>query len=83
MKQHGVNGLTRANFLKDGVTSLKKFDADGMMGTVNIADRVPTNCSLILQLKNQKYVRLFPKKAGTFDCQPSNLATFQADYIGG
>ena len=83
MKQHGVNGLTRANFLKDGVTSLTKFDAGGMMGTVNIAGRVPTNCTMILQLKNQKYVRLFPKKPGTFDCQPSNLATFQADYIGG
>jgi len=83
MTKHGVNGLTRANFLKDGVTTLTKFDAGGMMGTVNIADKVPTDCTMVLQLQKQKYVRLFPKKKGTFDCQPSNLATIQADYVGG
>jgi hypothetical protein len=79
----GVNGLTRANFLRHGVTTLTKFDAGGMMGTVNIADHVPTDCSLLLQLKNEKFVRLWPTKKGTFDCTPSNLATIKADYIGG
>jgi hypothetical protein len=79
----GVNGLTREHFLQHGVTTLTKFDADGMMGTVNIAAHVPTDCSMLLQLKSQKYVRLSPKKRGTFDCRPSNLATIEADYIGG
>src|SRR5215207_6633514 len=79
----GVNGLTRANFLEHGVTTLTKFDADGMMGTVNIAEYIPSDCTMVLQLKNEKYVRLWPKKAGTFDCRPSNLATIKADYIGG
>lgn len=79
----GVNGLTRENFLQHGVTTLTKFDAGGMMGTVNIAEHVPTDCSMLLQLKNQKYVRLSPTKPGTFDCRPSNLATIKADYIGG
>jgi hypothetical protein len=83
MKQHGVNGLTRANFLKDGVTSLTRFDAGGMMGAVDIAQKLPTNCTMILQLVHAKYLRRFPTKKGTFDCKPSNLATFQADYIGG
>jgi hypothetical protein len=79
----GVNGLTRENLLQHGVTTLTKFDAGGMMGTVNIAEHVPTDCSMLLQLKHQKYVRLSPKKPGTFDCRPSNLATIKADYIGG
>jgi hypothetical protein len=79
----GVNGLTRANFLKNGVTTLNDFDAGGMMGTVNIVKRTPTDCSMVLHLESQKYVRVFPKKKGTFDCKPSNLATIQADYIGG
>jgi hypothetical protein len=79
----GVNGLTRTNFLQHGVTTLTKFDAAGMMGSVNIADHVPTDCSMLLQLKNEKYVRLWPEKKGTFDCKPSNLATIKADYIGG
>ena len=79
----GVNGLTRANFLQHGVATLTKFDAGGMMGTVNIADHVPTDCSMLLQLKDEKYVRLWPKERGTFDCRRSNLATIEADYIGG
>jgi len=78
----GVNGLTRANFLKDGVTTLTKFDAGGMMGATNIADHVPTDCSMVLQLKNEIYVRVWPSKKGTFDCRPSNLATIDADYVG-
>jgi hypothetical protein len=83
MDKHGVNGLTRANFLKDGVTTLTKFDADGMMGATNMVDKVPTDCSMVLQLKNQKYVRIWPKKQGTFDCKPSNLSTITADLVGG
>ena len=79
----GVNGLTRTNFLKHGVTTLKKFDAGGMMGTVNIADHVPTDCSMLLHLEDKKYTRLWPTEKGTFDCTPSNLATIKADYIGG
>ena len=79
----GVNGLTRANFLQHGVTTLTKFDAGGMMGSVDIAEHVPTDCSMLLQLKDEKYVRLWPKERGTFDCRPSNLATIKADYVGG
>jgi hypothetical protein len=81
--KNGVNGLTRANFLRDGVTTLTRFDADGIMGATNIVDKVPTDCSMLLQLKDKKYVRLWPKKKGTFDCRPSNLSTIEADYIGG
>jgi ABC-type branched-subunit amino acid transport system substrate-binding protein len=83
MDKHGVNGLTRANFLKDGVTTLTKFDAEGMMGATNIVDKVPTDCSMLLQLQDKKYVRVWPKKKGTFDCRPSNLATIEADLVGG
>jgi Periplasmic binding protein len=81
--KHGVNGLTRANFLKDGVTTLTKFDADGMMGATNMVDKIPTDCTMLLQLKDKKYVRIWPKKKGTFDCKPSNLATIEADLVGG
>jgi hypothetical protein len=83
MAKHGVNGLTRGNFLKDGVTTLTKFDAGGIMGATNIAQHVPTDCTMLLQLKDKKYVRIFPKKKGTFDCRPSNLATIEADLVGG
>jgi len=82
MAKDGVNGLTRANFLKDGVNTLTTFDAGGMMGATDVAKHVPTDCSMLLQLKNQKYVRVWPHTKGTFDCKPSNLATVEADYVG-
>jgi hypothetical protein len=76
----GVNGLTRANFLEHGVTTLTEFDAGGMVGTVDIANHKPSACTIVLQLQNQQWVRRFPSKKGTFDCKASNLATFKADY---
>ena len=63
--------------------TLTKFDAEGMMGATNIVDKVPTDCSMLLQLQDKKYVRVWPKKKGTFDCRPSNLATSEADLVGG
>ncbi len=76
----GVNGLTRANFLEHGVTTLTNFDAGGMVGTVDIANHKPSPCTIVLQLENQQWIRRFPSKKGTFDCKASNLATFKADY---
>ena len=40
-------------------------------------------CFVVVQLKNGNFTRVYPKKKGTFDCKPSNLATIQADFVGG
>ena len=72
------SGLTRASLL----TALKgtsSFDAGGMTGTVDIGGKVPSSCFLVVQWKGGKFNRVYPKKAGTFDCTPSNRYTFQAD----
>jgi hypothetical protein len=76
----GVNGLTRAA-LFDGIKTLTKFNAGGMYGTVDIADHKITPCTLLTQFKNDKFVRIWPSKAGTFDCKPANAVTFEADYL--
>ena len=47
VKKDGVNGLTRANLLSTGVDGLTSFDAGGMIGTVDIKNKVPTTCSMI------------------------------------
>ncbi len=78
----GVNGLTRSA-LFDGIKTLTKFDADGMYGTTDVADRKITPCVLLVQFKNDKFVRAWPSKVGTFDCKPSNAVTFRADYLNG
>ena len=39
-----------------------------MIGTVDIKNKVPTPCSMVTQLQKGKFVRMAPKKKGTFDC---------------
>jgi hypothetical protein len=67
----GDNALTRATVL-DGVTSIKDFSAEGMIGTITPAERTPTQCVIVEQVQSGKFVRLFPKKKGTFDCSSKN-----------
>jgi ABC-type branched-subunit amino acid transport system substrate-binding protein len=76
VKDQGVNALTRSNLL----TALKnthKFDAGGMWGTMDPGNRANTPCFMILNFDGSKYVREYPKKAGTFDCTPSNRQSVQ------
>jgi hypothetical protein len=35
-----------------------------------------------VEFKNDKFVRVWPSKAGTFDCKPANVSIFDADYRG-
>jgi hypothetical protein len=82
VQKDGVNGLTRAAFLDAGVGALTKFDAGGMIGTVNLKDKVPTSCFALVQLQKGKFVRVYPAKKGTFDCKKSNSVQTKADLIG-
>jgi ABC-type branched-subunit amino acid transport system substrate-binding protein len=80
--KHGVNGVTRTSLL-EGIKTLTKFDAGGMLGTVDIANHTLSSCTLLTQFTNDKFVRVWPSKKGTFDCSPKNYVKFQADYLGG
>ena len=53
-----------------------------MWGTTNVADKVPTPCFVLVQVKGGKFVRVHPQKAGTFDCKKSNNIEYQSDIIG-
>ena len=79
--KNGVNGLTRTA-LFDGIKTLTKFDADGMYGTVDLANRKISPCTILEQFKDDKFVRVWPSKAGTFDCKPSNVVNYEADFAG-
>jgi hypothetical protein len=80
--KHGINGVTRATLL-EGIRTLTKFDAGGMLGTVDIANHTLSSCTLLTQFTDDKFVRVWPSKKGTFDCSPKNYVKFQADYLGG
>ncbi|HEX3924771.1 MAG TPA: ABC transporter substrate-binding protein [Streptosporangiaceae bacterium] len=51
------------------------FNADGIIGTTNVAARAPSPCIVITQVVNGQWQRVFPSKAGTFDCSSANLTT--------
>jgi hypothetical protein len=71
-------GLTRASLLT-ALKNFTSFDAGGMVGTVNIGGKVPSSCFVLIQWNQGKFNRVYPSKAGTFDCTTSNRYTFQAD----
>jgi hypothetical protein len=79
--EHGINGITRATLL-EGIGTLTKFDAGGMLGTVDLANHKLSSCTLLTQFTNDTFVRVWPSKKGTFDCSPKNYLTFEADYLG-
>ena len=79
----GVNGLTRKALLTDGIPTLTKFDAGGMIAARDIPGKIPSPCFVMMHLTKGKYVRTYPAKKGTFDCNPKNAVTTKADYIGG
>ena len=80
VKAKGNNGITRA-ILLDSLKSLTSFDAGGLIGTSNVGGKVTTSCFVLEQVQNGKFVRVYPKKAGTFDCTKSNHVTVKADLI--
>jgi len=53
--------------LLGGIKTLTAFDAGGMMAKTDIAHKTPTPCTLIVQLQKDKWVRVYPKKKGTFE----------------
>jgi hypothetical protein len=77
---NGVNGVTR-KALFDELAKIKSFNAGGMIGTTDIADRKTTNCYVLTQVKNGKFVRVTPSKKGTFDCAPRNRLEIKLDLI--
>ncbi|MFN8025464.1 MAG: ABC transporter substrate-binding protein [Acidimicrobiia bacterium] len=77
----GVNGLTRSSLIA-GIKGLTDFDAGGMIGTHSFKTAKPTSCFIMTQVSSGKWKRLWPKKAGTFDCKPSNFVELKADLIG-
>ena len=78
VKADGDNGVTRAAVLAaaDGING---FTADGMIAKTDVGDRVPTKCFALLQVKGAKFVRVHPKKQGSFDCTSADSVTLELD----
>ena len=75
-----MNGVTR-KALFDELATIHDFDAGGMLGTTDIGNRITTNCYVLTQVKNGKFVRVTPSKKGTFDCKKRNVLQMELDLI--
>ena len=82
VKRGGNNALTRKALLAQ-LASTTSFNADGMWGTTNIGQHIPTSCFLIMQVKDGQFTRVYPTTPGTFDCKASNRITITADLLSG
>ena len=78
VKQSGVNGVTRKAVI-DALNQIHDFTAEGMQAKTDIAARNTSQCFMLTQLKGGKFQRVFPTKAGTFDCNKKNLVTVKYD----
>ena len=82
VKTHGVNGLTRANVLA-ALNNIHHFDAGGMIAPIDLAGRKLSDCHVLTQVRNGKFVRVEPTKPGTFDCNPKYVVTRKLDLQTG
>jgi ABC-type branched-subunit amino acid transport system substrate-binding protein len=74
VKDHGVNGVTRAN-LFSALNATGDFDAGGMVSGANIGAKTGSPCYLLVKYDDGKFTRTHPTKKGTFDCTKSNYTT--------
>jgi len=81
VERDGVNGLTRSALLAE-LGDTHEFDGDGMWGTTDIGNHTPTACFVLTQVQDGEFVRVHPKKAGTFDCKKSNSIEISEDLFG-
>jgi hypothetical protein len=68
-----LNRTTLFTALKDE----HSFDADGIIGPVDIGNHAESNCSVLVQLQNGVWQRVDPVQPGTFNCSSSNLTTLK------
>jgi ABC-type branched-subunit amino acid transport system substrate-binding protein len=76
------NSLTRRALL-DALRATTSLNADGMLGTTNIGQRIPSPCYVVMQVKHGRFTRIYPAKPGTFDCRPNNVANLKEDLLAG
>jgi hypothetical protein len=81
VKSKGADGLTRANLLAE-LANIHDFNASGMVATTDIGNRTGSACFMLDQFKSGKFVRVYPTKKGTFDCNKSNVYTFKTNLNG-
>jgi ABC-type branched-subunit amino acid transport system substrate-binding protein len=78
----GENGITRAKFLEQAKT-IHDFEAkvggDAMIGPTDVGSHKVNGCFVTMQIKDGKFVRVFPTKKGTLNCDAKNTVKVKLD----
>jgi hypothetical protein len=77
----GVNSVTRKTIFEQ-LNKINEFDADGMLAPIDLAGRQISNCSVLMQVQDGEYVRVMPKKPGTFKCHDDGIVERKLDIFG-
>jgi hypothetical protein len=75
----GPNGITRAAIL-EGLANQHDFDAGGLITPVDIGAHAGSNCFVLMQVQDGKFVRVTPTKKGEFDCS-GEIGTITLDPL--
>jgi hypothetical protein len=82
VKAGGVNSVTRKTIFEQ-LDKIHEFDADGILAPIDLAGRGASSCSVLNQLKDGQYVRVEPKKPGTFACPKNGRILRKLDLLNG
>jgi ABC-type branched-subunit amino acid transport system substrate-binding protein len=78
----GPNAVTRAALLS-ALKGMTNFTADGWLGAGKSLQGAGSfgSCFMVMQVQNGKFVRVYPTKPGTLDCNASNVLTVNVDPV--
>ncbi len=68
--------LTRASVVEAAKT-ITEWDAHGLQGVANPAERIPSPCFVVLTLSQGSWERTYPSRSGTQDCSEANLVELE------
>jgi len=74
--EQGPNAITRPNLLAK-MKNLE-FDADGWIGK-RTGMKVFSDCMVLMQINGGQFERVYPKEAGTLDCNSEYITTVKID----
>ncbi|MFN8016684.1 MAG: ABC transporter substrate-binding protein [Acidimicrobiales bacterium] len=74
--------LTRQGLL-DQLHKITKWDGGGLHFVTNPGDNLGSDCFMYMQVQKGKFVRVWPTKPATWDCDPSYSYDLNDDYGGG
>lgn len=70
------DSISRAGVIAAART-ITEWDANGLHGVANPAERIPSACFTLLTLDDGGWDRTFPARRGAMNCRPENLVELQ------